>query len=193
MIQKRGLGQPRNGCEETGKKAARKWRGSEEEGGVHHANCCSPWPLLGKTMCLCLPDCPPLFCSGPEGKVVSWLRLCLTHSNLVCIQASKREGRSPPGTGASDLGAPPMMACCVLSHTFYVTWVPRTHWGASLWLEGVSSNHYSLCRGSPWFLGKEANSQHEMPVWGRWLSQWTTPLFWGWTESLHNFWVQFTF
>lgn len=139
LIQKRGLGQTRSECEETGKGSARKWRGSKEE--VGGSPCKLPLSSAPPGEEGVSPPCPPLFCSGPKGKAVPWLGPQLTHLNLVHIQAFRSRGRSPLRTWASSWRLPQYLAHCVFSHPFYVTWVPRTDWGAPLWLEGVSPNH----------------------------------------------------
>lgn len=119
LIQKRGSGQPGSGCEETGKGAARKGRGREEEvGGSPCKLPLSPAPPGGEDM---PKSPPPALCSFvlvPKARQSRDCAPCLIHSNSVCVEAFRKEGRSAPRTQAPKLGAPPLRACSIFSHPF---------------------------------------------------------------------------
>lgn len=95
MIQKKGLVQPQERVwrdwGKGSKKVKRQWRGRR----------CSPCKLPLSLASLGGKDVPMpprlpstiLFWSQRQGSFLT--RLCLTHSSLVCIQAFRREGRSP--------------------------------------------------------------------------------------------------
>lgn len=136
------MGQTRSGSKETGKGAARRIWGFPMQ-------TATPWPLLRGGMCPNLPSLYPLCCSGPKARQAPDWAPGLTYSNLVCIQALRREDLVPQKPEPQSRGLPhiwPSVFSPTLSRS------PRTGWGAPLWLEGVSPNHY--CGGGPWSLGR---------------------------------------
>ena len=121
LIQKKELGQTRRGCEVTGNGAARKWRGAKGKWGVHHANCHSPQPLLGRRMCPCLPSLPyiSLLWSQRQGspltKPLTWPTQVQSISRSSGARVNVLQKSEPP-----NWGLPPCLAHCVLCHPFWV-------------------------------------------------------------------------